>query len=220
MTTLRIEEQAANCGNICWVFHGGYEIASTCYSWGLAACEYSSLSSVFNWALCNAATYSDLPKALFILSNSIYRIKGEFTFWIISRDSTIADPEAVIRKIRKEPECQRVISALGSLAGSTGAFRFFKNHELHKLKIPNTEGLACNYANLCESLGNGDDLVFVKVSKTSLDRNLSMNYSYYVSCMQKSHFILAGNGDWYRWYYLYLSVTCNSYFQWQRSKLC
>ena len=129
------------------------------------------------------------------------RIKGESTFWIITRESNITDPEAVICKVRKEPECQRVFLVFGSLAGPAGAFKFFKNQELPELEEPTAEGLACDYIDLRVNLwDNGDDRVFVEISTRYIGNlsgrsHLNMSCSYYIPCMRESRLILAGNGD-------------------------
>jgi len=184
-------------------FPGGYENRITPAIHG----EWQPVNTPptpFGIQLSNFALQLHVPlslKALALHAQVQVRIKGESTFWIISRGSTITDPEAVICKIRKEPECQRVFLVFGSLAGPAGAFRFFKNQELPELESPSAEGLACDYVNLRVSFwDNGDDRVFVDLSNSYTGNgtgrsHLNMSCSYYIPCMRQSHLILAGNGD-------------------------
>ena len=159
----------------------------------------------FGIQLSNFALQLGVPislKSVSLYAKITIRIKGESTFWIINRGESITDPEAVICKIRKEPECQRVFLVFGSLAGPAGAFRFFKNQELPEMEKPSADAIACDFLNLrVNFLDNGDDRVFVDLSskgyeaKGSSHGHLSMSCSYFIPCMRATRLVFAGNGD-------------------------
>jgi hypothetical protein len=83
--------------------------------------------------------------------------------WIITRGSGIRDPDAVICKITKEAESQRVFLIFGAAVGPQNSFKFFKRQEIPELEEVSEEALQNDCLDLkLDFIDNGDDKVFVQ----------------------------------------------------------
>lgn len=91
-----------------------------------------------------------------------FRLSGHSTFWIISRGVSVSDPDAVICKIRKEQDCQRVFLIFGAPVGPSNEFKFFRKQEIPEINATSDEALAQDYTDVrLTFIDNGDDRVFV-----------------------------------------------------------
>ena len=102
-------------------------------------------------------------RSLAIEVKSAFRLLGDSTLWIISRSSEVTDPNAVICKIRKEADSQRIFLLFGSAVGQNGEFKFFKKQEIPTLNDFTTEALLEDYVDIkLKYVDNGDDRVMVQ----------------------------------------------------------
>ena len=92
-----------------------------------------------------------------------FRLRGNSTLWVITRGSGIRDPDAVICKISKEAESQRVFLIFGAAVGPQNSFKFFKRQEIPELEEVSEEALQNDSLDLkLDFIDNGDDKVFVQ----------------------------------------------------------
>jgi len=92
-----------------------------------------------------------------------FRLRGNSTLWVITRGSGIRDSDAVICKITKEAESQRVFLIFGAAVGPQNSFKFFKRQEIPELEEVSEEALQNDSLDLkLDFIDNGDDKVFVQ----------------------------------------------------------
>jgi hypothetical protein len=131
-----------------------------------------------------------------------FRLRGSSTLWIITRGSGIRDPDAVICKISKEAESQRVFLIFGAAVGPQNSFKFFKRQEIPEMEDVSEEALQNDSLELkLDFIDNGDDKVFVQsrgnthIVKGPPNRDLNMTCNQYIPCTRLTQVMLAGDGD-------------------------
>ena len=131
-----------------------------------------------------------------------FRLRGSSTLWIITRGSGIRDPDAVICKISKEAESQRVFLIFGAAVGPQNSFKFFKRQEIPEMEDVSEEALQNDSLELkLDFIDNGDDKVFVQsrgntqTVKGPPNRDLNMTCNQYIPCTRLTQVMLAGDGD-------------------------
>lgn len=123
-----------------------------------------------------------------------FRLLGDSTLWIITRSSGVKDPDAVICKIKKEQETQRVFLIFGANIGRANEFKFFKKQEFPDFFKAGDE-LAQDYVDMkLRFIDNGDEKVFVRAMRGK-DLSIEMSCDKYIPCFRDTHIMLAGSGD-------------------------
>ena len=127
---------------------------------------------------------------------SSFRLVGDSTLWIISRSNDIADSNAVICKIRKEADSQRIFLLFGSAVGYNGEFKFFKKQEIPTLNDFTTEALLEDYVDIkLKYVDNGDDRVMVQGAISGHQKRLiNMVCSMFIPVFDLTKLMLAGSG--------------------------
>lgn len=131
-----------------------------------------------------------------------FRLRGSSTFWVITRGLGIRDPDAVICKITKEAESQRVFLVFGAAVGPQNSYKFFKRQEIPELEEVSEEAVQNDCLDLkLDFIDNGDDKVFVQSRgklysvKGPPNRDLNMTCNQYIPCTRLTQIMLAGDGD-------------------------
>ena len=123
-----------------------------------------------------------------------FRLIADSTLWILSRGIGVRDPNAVICKIKKEQDNQRVFLIFGANIGKNYEFKFFKKQEFPEISKLGEETLQ-DYVDLkMKFIDNGDDKVFVKAI-LGKDRSVEMSCDKYIPCFQDTQVMVAGSGD-------------------------
>ena len=123
-----------------------------------------------------------------------FRLVGDSTFWILTRGSGVRDPDAVICKIKKEQETQRVFLIFGANIGKGNEFKFFKKQEFPEVFKAGDE-LLQDYVDMkLRFVDNGDDKVFVRAMLRK-DKHIEMSCDKYIPCFRETPVMLAGSGD-------------------------
>jgi len=124
-----------------------------------------------------------------------FRLAGESTFWVITRGSGVRDPDAMVCKVKKEQDSQRVFLIFGANVGPNNEFKFFKKQEFPEINEPNEECLIQDYTEMKMTLvDNGDDRVFVS-AVISNKRVVNMSCNKFIPSFREQHLFLAGSGD-------------------------
>lgn len=123
-----------------------------------------------------------------------FRLIADSTLWIISRARDVKDSNAVICKIKKEQDNQRVFLIFGANIGRNHEFKFFKKQEFPEISR-NGEEVLNDYVELkLKFVENGDDRVFVKAT-LGKDRVVEMSCDKYIPCFEETQVMIAGSGD-------------------------
>lgn len=123
-----------------------------------------------------------------------FRLVGDSTFWIITRGTGVKDPDAVICKIKKEQDSQRVFLIFGANIGRQNEFKFFKKQEFPEISRSGEEIFNDFVDMKIKYIDNGDDRVFVK-AMLGKDKNVEMSCDKYIPCFKETQIMLAGSGD-------------------------
>jgi hypothetical protein len=157
----------------------------------------SFVASSFGIQLCGVALKLARPvhlKALALEVHVTLRLKGESAFWLTTRGKGIEDPDAVVCRLLKEEDSQRMFLELGALIGPEQAFRFFKRQEIPTRKNASEEALACDFTNVqLHFVDNGDSRVFLQLREGS--RPLRSSCSAFVPCLEPTQLVLLGSGE-------------------------
>ena len=123
-----------------------------------------------------------------------FRLTGESIFWTITRGLNIKDSEAVICKIKKEKDSQRVFLIFGANIGRSDEFKFFKKQEFPEISTKGEE-IVQDYVDMkIRFIDNGDDRVFVK-ALTGKDKHIEVSCDKYIPTLRNTPVMLAGSGE-------------------------
>ena len=141
-------------------------------------------------------------RALAIEVKVDFRLKGASTFWLSTRGKSLEDPDAVICRLAKEEESQRVFLEYGSLSDS-GKFLLFKRMELPEKASMSEDAIACDFTNVhLHFIDNGDTRVFVQLrsstshpEKDESKRRMQSSCGYFVPCLETTQLTMFGSGE-------------------------
>lgn len=157
----------------------------------------SFVANSFGIQLCGVALKLARPvhlKALALEVRVTLRLKGESEFWLSTRGQGLEDPDAVVCRLLKEENSQRMFLELGALIGPDQAFRFFKRQEIPARKDASEEALACDFTTVhLHFVDNGDSRVLVQLREGS--RPLRSSCSAFVPCLEPTQLTLLGSGE-------------------------
>lgn len=124
-----------------------------------------------------------------------FRLIGDSTLCIISRGAGVKDPDAVVCKIKKEQDSQRVFLIFGGNVGPNNEFKFFKKQEFPEISDLAEEAVVQDFVDMkMTMIDNGDDRVFVSAA-ISNKRVVSMSCNKFIPTFRETQLMLAGSGD-------------------------
>jgi hypothetical protein len=123
-----------------------------------------------------------------------FRLTGDSTLWIITRGTSVRDPDAVVCKIKKELDNQRVFLIFGANIGRTNEFKFFKKQEFPEM-YRGGEELLQDYVDMkIRFVDNGDEKVLVEAT-LGKDKRIEMGCDKFIPCFRETQVFVAGSGD-------------------------
>lgn len=151
----------------------------------------------FGIQLCGVALQLARPihlKSLALEVRISLRLKGESIFWLTTRGKGLEDPEAMVCRLLKEEDSQRMFIELGALIGPDQVFRYFKRQEIPARKDASEEALACDFTHLkLHLVDNGDNRVFVQLREGSRPQRSSC--ASFIPCLEPTQLTLLGSGE-------------------------
>ena len=121
------------------------------------------------------------------------RLVGDSTLWVLTRGSGVKDPDAMVCKVQKDQDSQRVYLVFGGHVGPNYEFKFFKKQEmpeLHEDFLVTQDSVDMKLT----LIDNGDDRVFVTAA-TSSKRVVNMTCNKFIPCFREHPLMLAGSGE-------------------------